>query len=145
MAKIHHEIWLQAHPHRTRVWLRERLAEGFEIHHVDGVHENNSPDNLVLVEGRDHMLLHMGHRPDRVRKLPDKVIAAQRVSYAIGKAAYKLRTTGLRWKAVAHELSRNKVCEYLGASAVTNKARRYASVYKKPWPIEMDNISVIET
>ena len=133
--KSYHTVWLRAHPHRSSEWLRERLAEGFEVHHIDGVHSNNAPANLVLVEGRDHMLLHMGHRPRRVRELPDKVIEAQRAAYIVGEAAYKLRSTGLRWNAVAHELYRIGVCEYLGASGVTNKARRYALYNDHLWPV----------
>lgn len=34
------------------------LADGFHIHHVDGNHENNHPDNLKLIEATDHMRLH---------------------------------------------------------------------------------------
>ncbi len=37
--------------------------EGFDVHHVDGDHENNLPDNLVLIEHRDHFMLHSGKRP----------------------------------------------------------------------------------
>jgi hypothetical protein len=51
----HHKAWLQAHPERTEDWLRERLADGFEVHHVDGNGDNDHPLNLALVEGRDHV------------------------------------------------------------------------------------------
>jgi hypothetical protein len=54
----YHTIWLQKHPNRTKEWLQERLADGFSIHHVDGNHANNSPDNLLLIEDTDHMSLH---------------------------------------------------------------------------------------
>lgn len=57
MAK-HHEIWLEAHPDRTADWLSDRLEDGFELHHVDGDRNNNAPDNLVLIEWRDHRRLH---------------------------------------------------------------------------------------
>jgi hypothetical protein len=32
----HHREWLKAHPERSETWLRERLADGFIIHHADG-------------------------------------------------------------------------------------------------------------
>lgn len=54
----HHKAWLQKHPSRSAEWLRSRLAEGFHIHHMDGDHSNNAPDNLLLIEGGDHLQLH---------------------------------------------------------------------------------------
>jgi hypothetical protein len=56
--KEYHLVWLASHPHRTAAWLRERMADGFDIHHLDRNHENNEPTNLVLVEHTDHMRLH---------------------------------------------------------------------------------------
>ena len=56
----HHETWLTAHPHRTRQWLRTMTKDGFDIHHLDGDHENNNPRNLMLIEHTDHMSLHNG-------------------------------------------------------------------------------------
>jgi hypothetical protein len=46
----YYTIWLQ--------WLLQQLADGFSIHHVDGNHANNAPENLVLIEDIDHMSLH---------------------------------------------------------------------------------------
>lgn len=61
MAKIrlksYHHVWLACHPGRTQAWLLDRLADGFHIHHVDGDHQNDSPRNLVMMEGLDHMLI----------------------------------------------------------------------------------------
>ncbi len=54
----HHAAWLLNHPHRTAEWLEAMTREGFDIHHLDGDHENNDPDNLVLIEIGDHMRLH---------------------------------------------------------------------------------------
>lgn len=60
--EIYHHVWLTAHPHRTEQWLAEKLAEGFDIHHLDGDHSNNDPLNLVLIDGGDHMMLHNGSK-----------------------------------------------------------------------------------
>lgn len=54
----YHYVWLEKHPERTEEWLRMCLKDGFHIHHVDGNHANNAPDNLILVEGHDHLHLH---------------------------------------------------------------------------------------
>jgi len=50
--------WLNAHPERSATWLAEHIADGFELHHVDGNEKNNAPNNLVLIEGTDHNRLH---------------------------------------------------------------------------------------
>lgn len=60
MDQAHHIAWLSAHPERSAEWLRDRLADGFHVHHIDGNHENNAPRNLVLIESGDHMMLHNG-------------------------------------------------------------------------------------
>ncbi len=60
---LHRQAWLDAHPERDEAWLLRMAKEGFDIHHVDGDHENNAPQNLVLIEHRDHFMLHSGKRP----------------------------------------------------------------------------------
>ena len=40
----HHAAWLAAHPHRDRRWFRARLRDGFDVHHLDGDHDNNDSD-----------------------------------------------------------------------------------------------------
>lgn len=54
----YHLVWLANHPHRTAEWLKDRLRDGFDIHHLDGNHSNNAPSNLVLIENQDHQDLH---------------------------------------------------------------------------------------
>jgi hypothetical protein len=56
----HHVAWLGAHPHRSEEWLRAHLKDGFDIHHLDGDHDNNDPLNLVLIDAADHMMVHNG-------------------------------------------------------------------------------------
>lgn len=64
--KPHHRAWLDAHPHRTAEWLAFRIAEGFDVHHLDGEHDNNNPENLVLIEHTDHMMVHGGRTLGRL-------------------------------------------------------------------------------
>lgn len=54
----YHYVWLSVHPGRDEAWLRDILAKGFAIHHMDGNHDNDASDNLVLIEQADHMFLH---------------------------------------------------------------------------------------
>ena len=54
----HHRAWLNAHPERSVEWFRARIAEGFDVHHVNGNPADNSPANLVMIEHADHMRLH---------------------------------------------------------------------------------------
>jgi hypothetical protein len=56
--KEYHRAWLDAHPDRTADWLKRMLAEGFQVHHIDGDHSNNHPANLALIENVDHLRLH---------------------------------------------------------------------------------------
>lgn len=56
--KSYHHVWLASHPHRTADWLAARLAEGFDVHHINGDHNDDTPDNLALIECADHMHLH---------------------------------------------------------------------------------------
>lgn len=58
--KSYHEVWLDSHPHRSHEWLADKLRDGFDVHHLDGNHANDDPDNLVLIEAADHMMLHGG-------------------------------------------------------------------------------------
>lgn len=54
----YHHAWLEAHPERTKEWLRKQIAEGFQVHHLDGNRSNNAPSNLALMDGVDHVRIH---------------------------------------------------------------------------------------
>lgn len=56
--KEHHWAWLSKRPERSPEWLSVKLSEGFDIHHIDGDHYNNAPDNLVLIDREDHGEIH---------------------------------------------------------------------------------------
>lgn len=68
LLKEYHYIWLKNHPKRTELWLRDALKEGFDIHHIDGNHNNNQPNNLVLIECKDHLMLHNNSKLCRLTK-----------------------------------------------------------------------------
>ncbi len=60
--QTYHYAWLSAHPNRDEDWLKLKLKEGFDIHHLDGDHSNHDPTNLVLIDAADHMMLHNGKK-----------------------------------------------------------------------------------
>ena len=89
----YHYAWLASHPNRNTDWLRFMLKAGFDIHHMDGDHDNNDAANLVLIEHTDHMRLHGMTGPGRV-KMQHVVQAAKqarrKVFLAEGKLAYEV-------------------------------------------------------
>lgn len=91
----HHFEWLSNHPDRTEQWLRDRLADGFQVHHLDCDHSNNDPNNLVLIDGDDHMRMHSipvrrKHRTKTLVKKPHKRMATR-----LRAAEELLRQSGL--------------------------------------------------
>ncbi len=68
--QIYHHIWLEAHPERSEEWLKDRLKDGFDVHHIDGDHSNDDPKNLALIEASDHMRMHGAHSYSRIRNGP---------------------------------------------------------------------------
>jgi len=74
----HHLAWLSRHPKRSASWLADQINNGFHIHHMDGNHENDAPDNLLLIYGGDHRALHGRTVPKVLRKSKAKF---DRVAY----------------------------------------------------------------
>jgi hypothetical protein len=101
--KEYHRVWLEHNPHRTEDWLKDKLRDGFTIHHIDGNHDNNSPNNLVLVTWADHTMIHNGKKRmiQTGRRIgPRKPTPARPPSekaLAIGESAYKSRAMGHQW------------------------------------------------
>ena len=81
------------------------------------------------------MLLHIGHRPARLRR----TVVNENTRHA-GEVAYKLRLLGLRWYDVAIELSKSGVYTYVSRSAAANLARRHALLHGITWPAPLPEI-----
>lgn len=124
VLKSYHQVWLAEHPHRAEKWLRERLADGFDIHHVDGDHENDDPRNLVLIDGGDHLMLHNGKT--RIWRRAPKEKPPEYIYQ--GAAAYRLRLEGRCWQCVARTLE-------LDPGACTKRAQYWARASKEVWPV----------
>jgi hypothetical protein len=91
----YHYAWLLAHPERSEEWLAGILAQGFHIHHMDGNHQNDDPQNLVLIESGDHMMIHNGiarllWKPKLVRKQKEKKPTRKSLQKAIAQLEVRL-------------------------------------------------------
>ena len=134
MIKAHHAAWLSVHPFRSDAWLNRMLAEGFDIHHIDGNHDNNSPDNLVLIDGADHMMLHNGKtRMQRGTQLIASVQEQKNLQkiLTIGMAAFESVKRNKSWKLSADEV---------GVSTVT--AKKWATEYAKSIGVNIADVFV---
>ena len=91
--------WLRGHPDRTEAWLRDRLAEGFDVHHLDSDHSNNDPANLVLIEHLDHMRIHRapGNRLEAKRFGSKGALGPTPKTLEMGRAAYDAVKAGSHW------------------------------------------------
>jgi hypothetical protein len=125
--KTYHQVWLDAHPRRTPEWLAAVIDEGFEVHHIDGDRENNTPENLVLVEELDHSMLHRDKRNLSVTKKQERGMKPETIKN--GRAAYEARAEGHRWNRIPKIIG----VKY-GYKSLMVTARRYAKENNKPWP-----------
>lgn len=48
------------------------IPEGFHVHHLDGVKDNNDPSNLQLILGTDHNSMHIKGDLNPMRRFPEK-------------------------------------------------------------------------
>lgn len=78
----YHSAWLAANDHVTEEMLARWLKEGFDIHHLDGDHENNDEKNLVLIWSGDHMMLHNGSK--RMTRIAPGHSQRRSVTYSCG-------------------------------------------------------------
>jgi hypothetical protein len=105
-----HWTWLGKHPDRSEQWLRERIADGFQIHHVDGNHENDHPNNLVLIEGNDHLRL-QGREFKNLTDLAKEPLIGPKIGISRLTAAEKMRRH--RAKKRAQQAAQERLCRGL--------------------------------
>ena len=141
----YHLVWLQVHPGRTPSWLKERLRDGFHIHHVDGDHSNDEPSNLVLIEAVDHMRLHGMKLKDGIKRWRSKprLVKADPEDKpekpSDGDRVYQMKAElGCSWTEVAQIYHsgvkpRDVAWSDIG-STMSNRARKFASANARPWP-----------
>lgn len=135
----HHEAWLSAHPRRSKEWLSAMLADGFNVHHLDGDHGNNDPANLILIDSVDHMRLHNRSLKPlyRVGKRwvdEEEMAADKRRRMDVGAKAYaKKQATGRKWEWIAAEVS--GAGSGISGTAVAGMAKEHAIANGKPWPL----------
>jgi hypothetical protein len=118
----HWKAWLQNHPTRTEAWLRERLRDGFEVHHLDP-NLGDDPSNLILIERQDHKMIHGAGKAIALQK------ARSDRDLRFGAAAYAWRCQGKKWREIA---------DILGLRAMSDAekaAKSFAAEQKRPWPV----------
>lgn len=135
----HHYAWLEAHTYRTVEWLADRLKDGFDIHHLDGNHDNNDPKNLVLIECSDHMMLHAGVRMCRLIGSVKMTERSRKTAATLGKYAYELRLEGMKWSDVANQLELYEAgnVNFPYSARAIALAKSYSKHHGKPWPIRL--------
>ena len=121
----HHEAWLAAHPFKSKQWLSWMTREGFDVHHIDGDHDNNDPKNLCLIYNSDHMMLHNGgtRPPCRVQYLKSGPKGPRKETLSMGGFAYRQKQGGKTWREI-------------GPRRLMQSAKRYAEHEGLPWPIK---------
>ncbi len=125
----HHLAWLSIHSTRNPVWLLKMLAEGFEIHHLDGNHKNNEPRNLILVEYIDHRRLHGKNHHEFSADVREERKRDIEENLRLGELAYEARITAKSWGDVYHSMPD----EFKGNDPAM-VARLYAAASGRPWP-----------
>jgi hypothetical protein len=118
----HWRAWLANHPSRTAEWLKEKIKDGFEIHHLEPG-DGDEPRNVILIDGQDHKMIHgaglhggKGYTepsPERLER---------------GKRAYDLRVQGYSWRMVMAALN-------MPGGSAQYAAAVYAKTHSKPWPV----------
>ena len=110
----------------TEEFLQQAMTAGFDIHHVDGDHDNNDPDNLVLIWSGDHMAVLHGLKKFAGRGngvwMTYKELAELKLTK--GERAYKLRLNGDPWEGM--EIPNGMLC-----------AKHYAKVNDLEWPVPL--------
>ena len=125
----HHEVWLSNHPGRDKAWLKRMTAEGLSIHHIDGNHENNDPNNLVLIELDDHLRLHcIGGK--RIRTHPVAHFMKDRQKEGIAKAKAEGKYIGRRRAATKREKDA-RALELIASGYTVSEAAREIGVSRQ--------------
>ena len=122
--KDYHLIWASKHG-VSDDFVSQATAAGFDIHHIDGDHGNNAPENLVMIYSGDHFAFHgaprFAGRADGVWMTREELDERKKTN---GQKAYEARLSGKRWAEI----------DIPGA---LNVAKFYAQHAGLKWPINV--------
>ncbi len=120
------KVWLSAHPTRSEAWLKERISEGFEIHHLDRS-KGDVASNLVLIEGLDHKMIHrVGD--GGLQTLSNRKLGPTPQTIKSGQQIYEMRVIGHSWDFIKEALG-------LTWHEVHYRPKAYAVAAGRAWPI----------
>jgi hypothetical protein len=117
----YHKVWIEDRG-VDEDYLKAALLSGFDMHHLDGDHENNDPSNLILIHHLDHVMLHKSIPiPQRGLVWHDKE-GYVNTKLIRGEKAYKEKASGKMWKDI--NVKNAQPC-----------AKYFAQKNNLPWPI----------
>jgi len=106
-------------------WLRSATRNGFDVHHRDGNHSNNDPDNLIMIFSKDHAYLHSTSKfSARVNGKWMTQEEIDDIKLTKGERAYRMRLEGKVWREI-------------GGGTLPNCAKFYAKKHGLKWPIHV--------
>lgn len=109
------------------------------MHHLDGDHDNNDPNNLLLIEGADHQALLHGLKFVRAlyKNNPEMASPAWLSRWASkGQIAYEMRKAKKPWREISKELGATlELTESVAMGRVACLAKGYAKTHGLLWPL----------
>ena len=120
----HRKVWMESNC-KDEEWMYQASQNGFDVHHLDGDHSNNDPENLVMIFASDHMRLHNAEHfipLSRCKKNWNEESEGEKLTR--GEFAYKERLKGLGWKEIE---CKNPIL----------LAKNYAIKKGMEWPIKL--------
>lgn len=142
ITKEHHKAWLSVNPHRSEAWLSRKLAEGFHVHHIDCDPSNNDPDNLLLLDGVDHLRLHGLPKKQELKVLARRQRAGKfdyrdALWWRVGAVCYVLRGRGWSGHAAFRAVTRWLGEEpYVDSVSMFSTAGKFAEREGLEWPLK---------
>lgn len=131
-SSVYHKIWNEHHPNDLII-----PKTGFVIHHIDGNHNNNSPDNLLKMTDIEHKKYHThdGRHPNQNKKFSEELKKKLSDSH-LGQTAWNKGKTGIyseetKYKMGAGHRGKPSACGMSGKTHSDETRKKMSG--KIPW------------